>query len=60
MDRLPSSKVLGTFRDFKKGGMTETSRLGWVTDDGELGFTVRSYQQDRNWLSSEMTSGFIA
>jgi hypothetical protein len=50
MDKLPSSKVLGTFGDFKKDGMTETSRRAWVTDGGELGFTVRSYQQDRNWL----------
>jgi hypothetical protein len=50
MDRLPSSKVVGTLRDFKKDGMTETSRIGLVTDDGEQGFTVISYQQDRNWL----------
>lgn len=40
MDRLPSNKVLGTFRDLKTDGMTETSRMGRVTDDGGLGFTV--------------------
>jgi hypothetical protein len=50
MDRLPSSKVLGKFRDLKKDGTTGTSRMGWLADDGELGFTVTSYQQDRNWL----------
>jgi hypothetical protein len=43
MDRLPNSKVLGTFRDLKTDGMTEASRMGWVIDDRGLGFTVQNY-----------------